>query len=258
MAGSLLVRRRRRASTNFRLHKPKWIDPFPAIPGTEPEKRVFAALVQRGIYFVYQGQIPELERGLYTTMAIAGYKPDFLLPQYRLIIDPFSPFHHSLEEAVQRDTLKYGTYLSLGYRFYFPWALSDGVFILDQGGFRLIQGRFNLRGKFIPDPDQKDQQPRVHEFEREILRSTDVFLSGRKLQGAQALLSAIPELAQPPKYDVIDKRDKRNIKAGIKYRIGEYVGAGATSVAAANRKRRRPPHLTLSFGRRRKKRQRSL
>jgi hypothetical protein len=35
-------RRARRAPNRaFRIEKPVWIDPYPTIPGTEPEKRIF-------------------------------------------------------------------------------------------------------------------------------------------------------------------------------------------------------------------------
>ena len=74
MAGGLLRVRRHRGPRKVRLHKPAWVDPFPQIPGTEPEKRIFAELVLRlHIFFLFQGQIPELTRGLYVTMAVPGF-----------------------------------------------------------------------------------------------------------------------------------------------------------------------------------------
>ena len=56
-------RSRRKAPGKYRLNKSEWIDPYPGIPGTEPEKRVFAMLMRLGIYFIYQGQVPEFEKG---------------------------------------------------------------------------------------------------------------------------------------------------------------------------------------------------
>lgn len=219
MPGTLRVRRtRRQGKTKFRLHKPHWIDPYPNIEGTEPEKRIFEALIKRNIYFVYQGDIPELEKGAYVTLAIPGYKPDFLLPQYRIILDPFSPFHHSLPDALTRDRRKFVVYTALGYRFIHPWAFEGGVFLFDQPG-----------------------------------------LPHARVQGAFELLAALPELFGPPKYPVLDKRDIANIKRGIPYRLGPYLGAGANSVAAANKARTRPhTSLTIATGSRRRKRARPI
>lgn len=219
--------RRARGERHFRLHKPPWVDPFPGIPGTEPEKRVFAALVQRRIFFIFQGQIPELQRGLYVTLAIPGFKPDFILPQYRVIIDPFSPYHHTLPDAIDRDARKFALYTALGYKFYFPWALGDGVFEFSQAGVHFKEPRHF-------------RQDSIH---------------GR-FDGALAMLSAIPELNRPPVRKLTKHQEALFRKQG--YELGPNLGAGANSVAAANRKRAKPHTITLSVGTRRRKRQRVL
>src|SRR5262249_31907882 len=142
----LTVRRKRRtARGHFKLHKPTWIDPYPFIDGTEPEKRIFAALMMKRIYFIFQGQVPELEPGgkgvdlraalnkqtiragghpVQMTLGLIEYIPDFVLPEYKVILDPFSPFHHSQEKSVIRDTRKVALYTALGYEYYHPWALA--------------------------------------------------------------------------------------------------------------------------------------
>lgn len=226
--GLLTTRRtRRRGPTAFRLHKPSWVDPFPAIPGTEPEKRIFAALVQRRVFFIFQGQIPELERGLYVTLAIPGYKPDFVLPQYKVIIDPFSPYHHTLPGAIQRDAAKIALYTALGYKVYTPWALPNGVFEFTQS-------------KISFDEPRHFHQAAIH---------------GR-FQGALAMLAAIPELDRKPVRKLTKKQQALFQRQG--YELGPYVGVGATSVAAANRRRTKPKPLTLAFGTRRSRSSRSL
>lgn len=217
MTRSLLSVRRARYDRKYRLHKTPWVDPFPAIPGTEPEKRIFAALVQLGIFFVFQGQITELKRGLFTTLAIPGFKPDFILPEYRLIIDPFSPYHHSLPEAIERDARKQYIYTSLGYAFYHPWAEADGLFIYDQPS----------------GPVWKvGHQPGI---------------SGR-YQGGIAACLAIPALHLPPRFpkNLTDRQKRLKLNPG--YELGPFLGAGATSVGAANSKRRKPQPLTLTQG----------
>lgn len=228
-------RRRRQTRGSFRLHKPRWVDPFPQIPGTEPEKRVFAALVQRGIYFVYQGQVPEFEKGspMYF-LAPPNYKPDFVLPEYRLIIDPFGAFHHSTEEAAKRDTGKIARYSAAGYAYYHPWWGVPGVPLGDwlwTQSHNLVNHPRNstLRRKFRVRPNAYGNISRT--------------LQGVSMS-TNAMLDSIPELRLGPRHDLTDPRDiaaKRNPG----YRIGQYVGAGANSVAAANKTRRRPKNLVL-------------
>lgn len=220
-------RNRRQARGKFKLRKPPWVDPFPMIEGTEPEKRVFAQLVQRRIFFIYQGQIPEFEKGGKMFFAAPpNYKPDFVLPEYKLIIDPFSPFHHSLKGADERDRDKIARYAAAGYAYYHPWAIGPGVWSWTQRHDIVNRKENNLYGK----------------IERKITRGQVI--------GTNDMLNMIPELGVGPKYPLIDPRDKK-AKASPGYRIGEFLGAGANSVGAANAKRRRPPILSFTTGTRR-------
>lgn len=233
---ALRVRRRRRQTPGrFKLHKPRWVDPYPHIPGTEPEKRVFAMLVAMNVYFIYQGQVPEFEKGHpMFTLAPPNYKPDFVLPEYKLVIDPFSPFHHSLEEAVERDVRKVVAYSAAGYAYYHPWALANGDWSWDQyhdssKSIRLGKTRVRLYQGVNANRNQY----------RGIARK----LTGRRMN-TYDMLRSIPELVRGPLYKLTDPRDIA-AKQFPGYRLGEYVGAGATSVGAANRKRRRSPLLTI-------------
>lgn len=203
-SGTSLGRRRKRSQTRrkWRGRKWKWIDPYPWIPGTGPEKQVFEVLVRRGIYFIFQGQAPELEAGAYSTLAVPGFEPDFVLPQYKIIIDPFSPFHHSLAGAVQRDQQKVALYESLGYRYYHPWALAPNEWSFDQVGVN--HGRFST----------------------------------------EDMLNQMPELGRPP----APLSERELPYAGQGYRLGKNLGAGATSVAAANRARARAATLIFVRG----------
>ena len=128
MPARLSTRRQRRVGKNaFRLKKTPWRDPYPAIPGTEPEKRLFEALMRRHVYFIFQGDAPDLvktERRLLLNDRI--FKPDFILPEYKVIIDPFGVFHHSLPEAIKRDAWKSVVYRAAGYAFYHPWWSERG------------------------------------------------------------------------------------------------------------------------------------
>jgi hypothetical protein len=269
-------RRRRASARQFRIFKPHWVDPFPFIPGTEPEKRIFEALVRRRFYFIFQGDLPELTSG-YRERAVKRYKeadaelrkleqeivkhdsltkrdkanlaerarllhaaalkraevksllrkdkggtflyepafkPDFVLPEYRVIIDPFGIFHHSLPDAVKRDAVKLAVYESLGYAFCHPWW--------DDKGFLLEHN---------------------NSFERVGF-------------DALAVLDSIPELSRPPKAKLEDPLDIA-AKRATGYRLGQNLGLGASSVAIANHKRKRSKPLGLRpSGRRRRVRHR--
>jgi hypothetical protein len=252
------VRRTRRQSRGkFKLLKPHWIDPYPLIPGTEPEKRIFQALRMRNIYFIFQGQVPELTPGgmgidirnqldkqtlkaggrvVTVTLGLISYIPDFVIPEYRIIIDPFSPFHHSQQESVERDVRKVSLYNSLGYNYYHPWAVAPGEFVLDQRPQTI--GRWRTKKVKIGSSTLTQQ----------------IYLGSRAAQpvghvhtmGAVDLLDALPALHGGIKFPLVDPLDiEAKKKQG--YRVGAGLGAGATSVAAANKKRRRLPSLGMSI-----------
>ena len=216
-------RDRRKTPGKYRLRKPRWIDPYPHIAGTEPEKRVFEMLHLMRIYFIFQGQVPEFEKGhpLFF-LNQPNYKPDFILPEYRVIIDPFSPFHHSQEESAARDRIKIPTFGIAGYGYYHPWAVAPGVWDWDQ-----------YRAKV---------EPRRNSYRFDAERSN---LRGR--MDTLQMISSIPEIGAGPRYKLTDPLDIE-AKKTVGHRIGVNLGAGANSVGAANRKRRRPPKLGIKVG----------
>lgn len=231
-------RKRRPHGAKFKVHKAPWVDPFPMIEGTEPEKRVFASLVlQLNAYFIFQGQVPEFEKGspLYF-LAPPNYKPDFVLPEYRLIIDPFSPFHHSTLEQAPKDAQKVARYEAAGYAYYHPWAIAPGVWSWDQS-HHIVEspGNARLRRKFKVRPNKYGN------INREI--------HGRAM-GTLDMLRSIPELNMGPRHPLTLQEDKK-AKISPGYRIGQFLGAGANSVAAANRKRAKPKSLGFKAGIRR-------
>jgi hypothetical protein len=135
VAGRIQIRRRRsQVRRKWRVHKGVWRDPFPLISGTKPEKMLFAALRLTGHYFVFQDTLEEWKGGSFSTINPPDFIPDFVLPQWKVIIDPFGDYHHLLPEAVERDAYKAGVYASMGYAFYHPWAshveASGGMAIL--------------------------------------------------------------------------------------------------------------------------------
>ena len=189
MPSSRLGIRRTRRPGHIRLHRPRWIDPFPGIPGTEPEKRIFAALVSRRIYFIFQGDFPIEDRYISGLLQVRNFKPDFIVPEWKVIFDPFSEFHHSLPDAIESDAWKSVYYESKGYEFIHPWSKD----VEEQGGNWAINLSTRLHG--------------------------------------------------PPRFPL--NKEEASYKARVGYHLGPNLGLGSTSVAAANRKRRRPKALRL-------------
>lgn len=219
--GSLKRRITRRQSLGkFRLHKPRWIDPFPWIPGTDPEKRFFAALVQRRIYFVFHGGSPP------RTNLVALGEPDrdidFLLPEYGVIIDPYSPFAHSQLDSVVRDARKEAVFAAAGWTTYHPWAIGNGVFVFDQTAISVRSWRGNKPGA----------------------EHLSTVIAHARTMGAAEALDLMPLLRAGPRFALTDPADIL-AKRTAGYRIGAHLGAGANAVALANATRRKPPKLTL-------------
>lgn len=208
--------RRRRKDGKIRIKKAHWIDPYPAIPGTRPEKMVFAMLMQMKIYFIFQGQVPEYDiGGEWHNLRPLNYIPDIVLPEYHLIIDPFGEYHHSLPDQVDRDRKKFAAYLALGYNYYHPWAIADNVWRWNQPVYKPEGSKYSSKRE-------------------------DLF----GVMGTREMLSQIPELSAGPRYPLKYQIDI-DAKKSPGYRLGAGLGAGATSVGAANRLRAKPKNVTI-------------
>lgn len=113
----------------------RWIDPFPLVHGTEPEKRVYAALVQRGIRFYFLNDIstsiPEIN-------IFKEYQADFILPDQKVIIEVQGYFWHTKPGAVESDAFKFAMYEAAGWR---PLAWWD---------FDIIENVDNLFARDLP------------------------------------------------------------------------------------------------------------
>jgi hypothetical protein len=144
-------RKRRKQSTKFRLHAAKWVDPFPWIEGTLPEKMVFAELVKQGFYFIYQGDFPKTDRYVQVSAEDPAFQPDIIVPEWKVIIDPFGDYHHSKADARESDARKLAFYEKRGYEFLHPWS-SD---IEKYGGAWVLQQSKRLYGPpmFKLDPE---------------------------------------------------------------------------------------------------------
>lgn len=213
--------RKRREGGKIRIIKAKWVDPYPGIPGTRPEKMVFAMLMEMNVYFIFQGQVPEYDiGGEYYTMRPLNYIPDFVLPEYHLIIDPFGEFHHSLAAQVEKDRQKFAAYNALGYNYYHPWSIADNVWRWNQPVYAARDTRYS---EFV---------------------GKDLF----GVMNTREMMAAIPEMGAGPRYALKYQADVE-AKKSPGYRLGSGLGAGATSVGAANRLRAKPKSVGIARAR---------
>jgi very-short-patch-repair endonuclease len=114
------VKRRQRLSTKiraeranrFRIRKPHFIDPYPWVHGTLPEKMVYAELSRRAIPFLFLNdirfQIKEISFD-------KTYQADFVLPNQKIIIEVNGAYWHSMEKTIEADAFKYAVYQMKGY-----------------------------------------------------------------------------------------------------------------------------------------------
>lgn len=108
------VKRRLETSDEYRKHNVyDWIDPFPEIHGTKPEKMVYAALTLAGIPFYFLNDIsfsmPEID-------FFKEYQADFMIPSVKVIIEVQGSYWHTKPAAIESDSYKMAVYESFGYK----------------------------------------------------------------------------------------------------------------------------------------------
>lgn len=120
------VKDRLNVKPTIKLRKAQWIDPFPNVLGTRPEKILFARLTFLRIPFIFQGyttiNIPELD-------LVKDYRPDFIIPAIKLIIEVQGSYWHSKPEAIESDAYKYALYQAMGYRVatWWDWQIETNL-----------------------------------------------------------------------------------------------------------------------------------
>jgi G:T-mismatch repair DNA endonuclease (very short patch repair protein) len=133
--GSRSQRVRRKTSYGFQ-------DPFPDIEGTTPEKILYARLSLLRIPFEFQSKIlvniPELA-------ILKDYRPDFVIPDLKLIIEVQGAYWHSKPAAVDEDAYKAALYQTMGYKVLAWWDFDiaydiDALFASEPALYTL-QGR---------------------------------------------------------------------------------------------------------------------
>lgn len=95
-----------------------WVDPFPTVMGTRPEKIVYAQLMMRGINFYFQSM---LLVNLPLLRISKEYRPDFILPDLKIVIEVQGVYFHSKPESIESDAYKQALYNMMGYKVLAWW-----------------------------------------------------------------------------------------------------------------------------------------
>lgn len=114
------LERRKRSAKGIRYQyrvtpPPDIIDYWGHIPATKPEKFIFAELIRRGVSFAFSyvfGDMP------FTADKEERYRPDFLLPDYRIIIEVAGIYWHTRPGMFEYDVVRTQLFLSSGYQVY--------------------------------------------------------------------------------------------------------------------------------------------
>jgi len=124
----LAQKERVRRAGRQRVFNREWIDPYPTIMGTRPEKMVYAQLMYRGINFYFQSMVLV---NLPLLQISKEYRPDFVLPDQKIIIEVQGVYFHSKPESIESDAYKQALYNLMGYTVLAWWDYEIEANIID-------------------------------------------------------------------------------------------------------------------------------
>jgi hypothetical protein len=144
---------RRQSPVNWRVAKVQWIDPYPYVPGTVPEKMVFAELMARGIEFVFQapGFPPGQENAPHFVKRLHDIRPDFLIPSIRAVIEVQGTYFHTQPDVEQHDLDKLTEYRMWGWKVY--WIFDLDIIVAPHEAVEYapeVTGAAGMLGTYLP------------------------------------------------------------------------------------------------------------
>lgn len=89
-----------------------YADIIPFYPATDIEKMVFNYLLRLGVNFQFQYRLRDFPETFFPEDI---WIPDFVLPDYNIVIETFGYYWHSIPRRVENDQVKRLYYLALGY-----------------------------------------------------------------------------------------------------------------------------------------------
>lgn len=119
---------KRRTTAKPRYYHRQWVDPYPNVLGSLPEKMVYAQLMYRGINFYYQSM---LLVNLPLLKISQDYRPDFILPDLKIVIEVQGVYWHSKPESIESDAYKQALYNMMGYEVLVWWDYEIEQNIID-------------------------------------------------------------------------------------------------------------------------------
>ena len=151
----------------------EFYDNFPSVLGTKPEKIVYDELVSRGIPFRFQDYAH-----VYIKYFInKWYRPDFILPYDKVIIEVQGGYWHSMPKTIKKDAYKIALYRIVGWRVLVWWDYEiegniDDLFMRDLYRPRKLVAPFKaaLKRKY-PRKKRKDDSAGIRTLNRKRARS---------------------------------------------------------------------------------------
>jgi len=202
-----------------------WSSITPNIPGSVPEKMIYDYLVKLGLHFQFQYHLKD-EPETYT--AENRWIPDFILPEYDVIIEVYGVYWHSMPETEDKDQIKALYMLNKGYTRYmrgipiYPTGGYQGKRLIVWTDMEIYLGVAQLFARDLPDiifspirrgmPDQylKDKEAELLRIERQ--------------KDAQAARRILPKI-YPRKQNIVSKYKKHVNKISKKLHPGSVSRA---------------------------------
>lgn len=113
-----LTKKRYDRASKKRIIGKAWIDPFPTVQGTRPEKIVYAELNARSIPFYFQ---TEIDLNFSDVDVFKVFRPDFVIPDMKIIIEVQGSYWHSQAKTIESDATKFTFYELAGYKVLIWW-----------------------------------------------------------------------------------------------------------------------------------------
>ena len=177
-------------------------DPTAEIPGTAPEKLIYNYLVKLGVRFQYQYYMKDLPN---TSFPEDVWIPDFILPDYNIIIEIYGAYWHSLLTKREGDQLKKVYWLQSGYTVY-----ESGIAMNPTGGPGTGKAVIWWDWEIYLDLDQLFSRDIPEIFESRIKGEPEEFLLDAKKErlAMAGRISAMTKARMRPKINPTRRRIK--------------------------------------------------
>lgn len=129
------------------------------VPATRPERLIWWMLDRLQVNFQFQYSFPDIV----WTEAVENFRPDFVLPDYHIIIEVFGSYWHTLPGQIEKDRLKQAILLADGWKFliWWDWEIERNVAALLQRDMPEVLGPRAIIGRPAPYPLDMEEQRRA-------------------------------------------------------------------------------------------------